>query len=122
MQKLLAFFSKNTCELDIVLTRIVNILATHELIKLTMPCTTGPWLLNKALNALLLQSLLEPEIYADLGCTGFNITGNSDFFGTIKGFNHSKRRYNIGMLCSRLLAYYPLDIIRKHVSMLKLLL
>ena len=26
------FFSKNTCELDIVLTRIVNILTTNELI------------------------------------------------------------------------------------------
>ena len=30
------FFSKNTCELDIVLTRTVNILTTNELIKLTM--------------------------------------------------------------------------------------
>ena len=35
MQKLLTFFSKNTCELDIVLTRTVNILTTNELIKLT---------------------------------------------------------------------------------------
>ena len=30
------FFSKNTCELDIVLTRTVNILTTNKLIKLTM--------------------------------------------------------------------------------------
>ena len=30
------FFSKNTCELDIVLTRAVNILTTNELVKLTM--------------------------------------------------------------------------------------
>ena len=30
------FFSKNTCELDIVLTRIVNILTTNEFVKLTM--------------------------------------------------------------------------------------
>ena len=30
------FFSKNTCELDIVLTRTVNILITNELVKLTM--------------------------------------------------------------------------------------
>ena len=37
LQKLLTFFfSKNTCELDIVLTRIVNILTTNELVKLTM--------------------------------------------------------------------------------------
>ena len=35
------FFSKNTCELDIVLTRTVNILTTNELIKLTMLWTTG---------------------------------------------------------------------------------
>ena len=28
------FFSKNTCELDIVLTRAVNVLTTNELIKL----------------------------------------------------------------------------------------
>ena len=30
------FFSKNTCELDIVLARIVNVLTTNELVKLTM--------------------------------------------------------------------------------------
>ena len=35
------FFSKNTCELDNVLIRTVNILATNELIKLTMLWTTG---------------------------------------------------------------------------------
>ena len=37
------FYSKNTCELDIVLTRTVNILSTNKLIKLTMLWTTGPW-------------------------------------------------------------------------------
>ena len=40
------FFSKNTCELDIVLTRTVNILTniltTNELVKLTMLQTTRP--------------------------------------------------------------------------------
>ena len=36
------FFSKNTCELDIVLTRTVNILTTNELVKLMMLWTTGP--------------------------------------------------------------------------------
>ena len=30
------FSAKNTCELDIVLTRTVNILTTDELVKLTM--------------------------------------------------------------------------------------
>ena len=30
------FFSKNTCELDNVLTRTVNILTTNKLIKLSM--------------------------------------------------------------------------------------
>ena len=37
------FFSKNTCELDIVLTRTVKILSTKELVKLTTLWTTGPW-------------------------------------------------------------------------------
>ena len=37
------FFSKNTCELDIVVTRTVNILTTNEIVKLTMLWTTGPW-------------------------------------------------------------------------------
>ena len=36
------FFSKNTCELNIVLTRPVNILTTNELVKLTTLWTTGP--------------------------------------------------------------------------------
>ena len=37
------FFSKNTCEFGIVLTRTVNILTTNELLKLTTLWTTGPW-------------------------------------------------------------------------------
>ena len=36
------FFSKNTCELDIVLTRTVNIFTTNELVKLTMLQQVGP--------------------------------------------------------------------------------
>ena len=36
LQKQLTFFQKNTCELDIVLTRTVNILAPNKLIKLRM--------------------------------------------------------------------------------------
>ena len=36
------FFSKNTCGLDIVHTRTVNILTTNELVKLMMLWTTGP--------------------------------------------------------------------------------
>ena len=36
-------FTKNTCGLDIVLIRRVNILTTHELVKLTTLWTTGPW-------------------------------------------------------------------------------
>ena len=36
------FFSKNTCALDIVLTRTFNISTTKELVKLTMLWTTGP--------------------------------------------------------------------------------
>ena len=37
------FFSKNACELDVVLTRTVNILTTNKLVKLTTLWTTGPW-------------------------------------------------------------------------------
>ena len=36
LQKLHTFFSKNTSEFGIVLTRTVNILTTNELVKLTM--------------------------------------------------------------------------------------
>ena len=36
LQKLLTFFSKNTCELNIVVTRTLNILTNNEFVKLTM--------------------------------------------------------------------------------------
>ena len=36
-------FSKNICELDILLTRTVNILTTNEHVKLMMFWTSGPW-------------------------------------------------------------------------------
>ena len=36
------FFSKYTDELDMVLSRTVNILTINELVKLTMLWTTGP--------------------------------------------------------------------------------
>ena len=43
LQKLLTFFfNKNSCELDIVLTRTVNILTTNKLVKLMTFWTTGP--------------------------------------------------------------------------------
>ena len=43
LAKLLTFFQqKYMCELDIVLTRTVNILTTNELVKLTMLWTVGP--------------------------------------------------------------------------------
>ena len=35
-----AFFSKNTCGFDTVLTRTVNILTTNKRVKLTILCTT----------------------------------------------------------------------------------
>ena len=43
LQKLLTFFSKNTCELDIVLTRTVNILTTNKLTEQMVLWITGPW-------------------------------------------------------------------------------
>ena len=41
------FFSKNTREFGIVLTRTINILTTTELVKLTMVWTAGPILKNE---------------------------------------------------------------------------
>ena len=41
------FFSKNTAELDIVLTRTVNILTTNELVTITMLWATGPWSISQ---------------------------------------------------------------------------
>ena len=47
LQKLLTFFfSKNTCELDIVLARTVNILTTNELVQLRTLWRIGPCLLS----------------------------------------------------------------------------
>ena len=43
LQLLTLFFSKNTCEIDIVLTRTVTILTTNELVKLTMFWTLKHW-------------------------------------------------------------------------------
>ena len=43
------FLSKNTCWLDSVLTRTVNILTTNELVKLTALWTTGPRCFSKYL-------------------------------------------------------------------------
>ena len=39
-------FSENTCELDVVLTRIVNILTTNELTQLMMLWTTRPCIIS----------------------------------------------------------------------------
>ena len=44
------FSSKNTCELDIVLIRTVNILTTDELVKLTMNNWALVLVLNKGLK------------------------------------------------------------------------
>ena len=48
------FFSKTTCELDI-LTRTVNSLTTNELVKLTMLWTTGPWIIKKTFSTFRLK-------------------------------------------------------------------
>ena len=50
------FSAKNMCELDIVLTRIVNILTTNELVKLMMLWTTGPRNVNSTTWTLLIFS------------------------------------------------------------------
>ena len=44
------FFSKNTCKLDNVITRTVNILTTNELVKLTTLWTTGSRCLESQYN------------------------------------------------------------------------
>ena len=53
------FFSKNTCEFDIVLTRTVNILTTNELVKLTTLWTTGPWPLQDDSSAKMLVIIFQ---------------------------------------------------------------
>ena len=58
------FFSKNTCELDIVFTRTVNILTTNELVKLTMLWTTGPCSLSA--NHLHCSSVFNPKLSLDI--------------------------------------------------------
>ena len=50
LQKLRTFFSKNTCELDSVLTRTVNILTTNEVVKQKVVWTTGPCFVSKVLS------------------------------------------------------------------------
>ena len=55
------FFSKNTCESDIVLTRMVNILATNKLVNLTMLWITGPWM--KGASRKLFFLFLHENIY-----------------------------------------------------------
>ena len=50
------FFSKNTCELDIVLTGTGNILTNNELVKLMMLRTTGPLTIRRRLIKLIATS------------------------------------------------------------------
>ena len=45
------FQQKNTCELDIILTRAVNILTTNELVQLKMLWTTASWFLHENVSA-----------------------------------------------------------------------
>ena len=63
------FFSKNTRELDIVLTRTVNILSTNKLVKLMMFWTIGPWyskcpkILNILVHTFLAKILLFMQLF-----------------------------------------------------------
>ena len=52
------FFIKNKCELDIVLTRTVNILTTNELIKLTMLLKLGPEFYGRVIDEELCKTAL----------------------------------------------------------------
>ena len=58
------FFSKNTCELDIVFNRTVNILTTYNLVKLTMLWTTGPWAVVIVMDSVYLST----KIYWYISC------------------------------------------------------
>ena len=59
------FFSKNTCEFDIVLTKTVNILTTNELVKLTMLWTTGPRILT--MHSFSYGTFFNQKAYLSLG-------------------------------------------------------
>ena len=55
-------FSKNTYELDIVLSRIVNILTTNKLIKLTMLWTMGPTFQSFVLSGNIFTAYICPNV------------------------------------------------------------
>ena len=66
------FFSINTCELDIILTRTINILTTNGLVKLTMLWTTGPrYLLILLTTALFSATNKIVVLFTFVLCSGF---------------------------------------------------
>ena len=69
LKKYSHFFSKNTCELDIVLTRTVNI---NELVKLTTLWTTGPrcTLEDIASHLMLYYKLITVLLYSNIVLQG----------------------------------------------------
>ena len=84
------FFSKNTCELDIVLTGSVNILTTNELVKLMMLWTIGPRIANN----------VDPDETAHLWCISFG----SAFFVYISVLVYWAERIKQKMMTSRSIA------------------
>ena len=105
LQKLLAFLSKNTCELDIVLIRAVKILTTNALVKLKMLWTTGPWSDRTCTRNPLMSAHCFDET---------NIHNNSHFAyffnGSIcKGFSNEYPSYAKHFICIRLLSVIMLS-------------
>ena len=83
------FFSKNTCELDILLTRTVNILTTNELVKLTMLWTTGPWLLFLN-HYTLCRNNTQRYMYSDIQCVK-NIVDESKYLDFVSIYYQGSR-------------------------------
>ena len=89
------FSAKNTCELDIVLTRTANILTTDELVKVRRFEQLGPelysltftFLLANSADDKLVTSVLIFPIRQDLRQFAWNV--NSCFVGKIRNFNMS---------------------------------
>ena len=68
------FFNKNTFELDILLTRTVNILTTNKLLKLMMLWTTGPCNLAEHFRKI---SIFQKYLFCSCDCSKGNNSNNS---------------------------------------------
>ena len=101
------FFSKNTCELDILLTKTVNILTTYELVKLTMLCTTGLCLVMIKITLLTfyVKYLFQNRLYVHDLSSGSKLSQLPLEVGTIVGYSGKKKDTEVGFLLTLCIHY-----------------